>query len=53
MKTVRILADIPIMERPKVHVMAGSALNDLITKIRLQKGADFSICDVVIPARIE
>ena len=53
MKTVRILADIPIMERPNVHVMTGNALSDLITKIRLQKGADFSICDVNIPARIE
>lgn len=53
MKNVRVLADIPATERPKVSVMSGAALETLITKKRQEKGADFSICDVQIPARIE
>lgn len=53
MKSVRVLADIPAPDRPKVSVMAGSALNVEIEKVRQQKGANFSVCDVVIPAKVE
>jgi peptidylprolyl isomerase len=53
MKSVRVLADIPSAERPKVSVMAGPALDAEIKKIRQQKGADFSICDVFISAKVE
>ena len=53
METVRVLADIPAAERPKVSVMTGSALSAEIEKIRQQKGADFSVCDVFIPSKVE
>ncbi|MES2049120.1 MAG: peptidylprolyl isomerase [Pseudomonadota bacterium] len=53
MKTVRVLADISAAERPKVSVMTGTALSAEIDKVRQQKGADFSVCDVVISAKVE
>lgn len=53
MKRVRVLSDIPNNERPKISVMAGNALTSLINKIRQEKGADFSVCDVTIPTRME
>lgn len=53
MKSVRVLADISPVERPIVSVMTGSALSAEIEKARQQKGADFTLCDVVIPARVE
>jgi peptidylprolyl isomerase len=53
MKSIRVLTDIPIAVRPKVSVMTGAALNAEIEKIRQQKGADFSICDVSIHSKVE
>ena len=53
MKSVRVLADIPTAQRPKVSVMTGSGLSAEIEKARQKKGADFSVCDVFIPARVE
>ncbi len=53
MKSVRVLADIPATERPKVSVMTDSALSAEIEKSRQQKGADFSVCDVSIVAKVE
>ena len=53
MKSVRLLADFPVDQRPKVSVLTGTALNNLVKKTRLTKGADFSVCDVTIPAKIE
>lgn len=53
MKSVRVLADIPAAERPKISVMTGTALSVEIEKIRQQKGADFTVCDVVIPSKVE
>jgi peptidylprolyl isomerase len=53
MKSVRVLADFAAATRPKVSVMAGTALRVEIEKIRQQKGADFSVCDVVIPSKVE
>jgi peptidylprolyl isomerase len=53
MKTVRVLADLPIAERPKISVISGSALSAEIEKARQQKGADFSVCDVVIRSKVE
>jgi peptidylprolyl isomerase len=53
MKSVRVLADIPATERPKVSVMTGAALIAEIEKVRQQKAADFTICDVVIPSKVE
>lgn len=53
MNSVRVLGDIPIAERPKISVMAGTSLSAMIDRIRQQKGADFTVCDVVIPAKLE
>jgi peptidylprolyl isomerase len=53
MKRVRVLADVPNAERPKISVMSGTALASLITKVRQEKGADFSVCDISIPTRME
>ena len=53
MKSVRVLADIPAAQRPKVSVLTGFALSEEIAKVRQQKGADFSICDVFISSNVE
>lgn len=53
MSSVRVLADIPVDQRPNVSVLSGIALSNLIKKMRLEKGADFSVCDVTIPAKVE
>ena len=53
MRTVRLLSELPATERPKVSVMAGKALSTLIEKVRRKKGADFSICDISVPAKID
>lgn len=53
MKSVRVLVDIPAAERPKISVMTGAALSVEIDKVRQQKGADFSVCDVLIPTKVE
>jgi peptidylprolyl isomerase len=53
MKTVRVLADIPAPDRPKVSVMTGGALTAEIERVRQQKGADFTVCDVLIQAKVE
>lgn len=53
MRTVRLLSDLPGTERPKVSVMAGKALSTLIDKVRRTKGADFTVCDISIPAKID
>jgi peptidylprolyl isomerase len=53
MKSVRVLADIPAAERPKVSVMTGAALSAEIAKTRQHKGADFTLCDVMISAKVE
>jgi peptidylprolyl isomerase len=55
MLRVRVLADIPAAERPKVSV-ADTAHADFgvrIAEARTRRGADFSACDVDIPARVE
>ncbi len=53
MKSVRLLADIPAAERPKISVMTGTSLSAEIEKKRQQKGADFTVCDVVISSKVE
>ena len=53
MKIVRVLADISATERPRVSVMTGVALSAEIEKTRQQKGADFTVCDVVIASKVE
>ena len=54
MTTVRVLADLPAAGRPKVYVQdtAGPAFRNRLAAARKAKGADFSVCDLEIPARI-
>ena len=53
MRKVRVAADLPAAERPKIEVMdeRGAAFAALVDKVRRDKGADFSICDIEIPTR--
>lgn len=53
MRTVRLLSDLPATERPSVSVMAGKALSTFIEKVRRKKGADFSVCDISVPAKVD
>ncbi|WP_332769140.1 peptidylprolyl isomerase [Phenylobacterium sp.] len=50
---VRVAADIPAIERPKAEVLdeRGPAFKALVAKVRAAKGADFTVCDIEIPAR--
>ncbi len=53
MTRVRVAADLPAAERPKVEVLdeTGTAFKALVEKTRAARGADFSVCDVEIPTR--
>jgi peptidylprolyl isomerase len=55
MDRVRVLADIPASERPTVRVIdpAGPWFKGEIDRLRKEKGADFSLCDVNIPVKVE
>jgi peptidylprolyl isomerase len=50
---VRVAADMPPAEQPRIEVMdeRGAAFAALVEKVRKAKGADFSICDIEVPAR--
>lgn len=54
MTRVRLLADIPASERPKVQVMdtQGPAFKALVEAEKAKRGAAFDICDVEIPAKV-
>jgi peptidylprolyl isomerase len=51
---VRVLADVPAAERPVVRVMdtRGPAFRALVERTRAAKGADFSPCDIEVPAQV-
>jgi peptidylprolyl isomerase len=55
MLTVRILADIPAAERPKVRVVdtAGPWFAADLARVKADKGADFSICDLNLPSDVK
>ena len=53
MQSVRLLADLPGGERPKISILTGTALYAYISKVRHKKAADFSVCDVVVPFKME
>jgi peptidylprolyl isomerase len=55
MDRVRVLADIPASERPAVRVIDpdGPWFRGEIDRLRKEKGADFSLCDVNIPVKVE
>ena len=52
MTRVRVAADLPARERPRVEVEDGAALRGRIGTARAAKGADFSVCDVTPAARV-
>jgi peptidylprolyl isomerase len=54
MERVRLLADLPAAERPKVRVVDtnGAWFKAEAARVRAAKGAGFSACDVDIPAEV-
>jgi peptidylprolyl isomerase len=54
MLAVRIAADLPESERAPIYVLRtdGPQFRDLIDDTRRDRRADFSVCDVQIPARV-
>ncbi|MGD9965149.1 MAG: peptidylprolyl isomerase [Hyphomonadaceae bacterium] len=54
MIAVRIAADLPESERAPIYVLRtdGPRFRDLIEETRRERRADFSVCDVEIPARV-
>ncbi len=55
MERVRLLADLPEKDRPKVRVVdpKGPWFKAEIARARALKGADFSACDVQIPVEVK
>lgn len=55
MTTVRLLADIPEAERPKVRVIDpnGAWYRRHIAAVRQARGADFSVCDLEVPVDVK
>ncbi|MDB5461713.1 MAG: peptidylprolyl isomerase [Phenylobacterium sp.] len=55
MERVRLLADLPEASRPKVRVIdpKGPWFKAEIERVRAAKGADFSACNVDIPAEVK
>ena len=54
MTKVQVLADIPASERPKVQVLSvtNAYFNAMAERVKGQKGADFSVCDLELPAQV-
>lgn len=54
MLKVRMLADIPEAERPRLEVMdtRGPAFQARVAALRQAKGAAFTVCDVEVPVRL-
>lgn len=55
MLKVRVAADLPAAERPRVSILSdrSPAFRTLVRQVRSAKGADFSICDVELPVRVD
>jgi peptidylprolyl isomerase len=55
MERVRVLADIPAAEQPKIRVVDPESpwFRAEIARARAAKGADFSACDVTLPAEVK
>jgi len=54
MIAVRIAADVPVAERAPIFVLRsdGPQFRELVEETRRARGADFSVCDVQVPARV-
>jgi len=50
---VRVAADLPETERPRIEVLSpgGGAFGGLVAQARGKGGADFTVCDVTLPVR--
>ena len=55
MLKVRVAADIPEAQRPRLSIMRDDspAFRTLVRQVRIAKGAEFSICDLEVPVRVE
>ncbi len=55
MERVRLLSDLPVGERPKVRVVdtAGAWFKAEAARVQVLKGAEFSVCDINIPAEVK
>lgn len=55
MDRVRVLADIPEKDRPKIRVIdpKGAWFKAEVERVRAAKGADFTACDVEIPVEVK
>lgn len=55
MLKVQVAADIPPAERPRLSILRDDspAFRSLVRQARVAKGADFSICDLEVPVRVE
>jgi peptidylprolyl isomerase len=53
MQRVRVLADLPERERPRITVLntLSPEFRYLAARVRTIRGADFSICDIEVPVR--
>ena len=54
MTRVRVAADLPEVERPRVQVLstASERFRSLVGEARAARGADFSVCDVTLPVQV-
>lgn len=54
MTRVRVAADLPEVGRPVVRVLntGSEVFRTLAEQVRLARGADFSICDITLPAEV-
>lgn len=55
MLTVRIAADVPSSERAPIYIMRTDSpdFRRLLEDVRRDRGADFSVCDVEVPVRVQ
>ena len=54
MQTVRLMSDLPKTQQRRISLPAPDSpiWTRLISKARLAKGADFSVCDIEVPVRV-
>lgn len=54
MLKVRVVSDLPASEQPKVEIMDPKSATFMgrVAKARAVKGADFTVCDIDLPARL-
>ncbi len=55
MTKVRLLADMPVAERPQVKVIdtRGSWFRAMADRLKAEKVVDFSLCDVDLPSQVK